>query len=256
MAEAGSGGSPDATTTFARMQLAMVQAGLHRWDECLETLSPITQPREFEEITPPLYMVLSLRGYAQAQRGETTTGIKTIQSAIKWAEHVGHRVFQYLPRLFLAESHFLAGNSKLALNELKVALREAQQSGNRWAIGIALKLQADINTRLPYPAWTQIETSLIESMHLLRQIRARPDLARTYLSLRRLYDRAGQIAWAVDCHFRATTIFDELKMDSELRFAQGQAARERQGAVVIPNLPLRGPNLTIEETVGGDENAK
>jgi DNA-binding SARP family transcriptional activator len=256
MAEAGSGSSPDATTTFARMQLAMVQAGLHRWDECLETLSPITEPREFEEITPPLYMVLSLRGYAQAQSGETTTGIKTIQSAVKWAEQVGHRVFQYLPRLFLAESLFLAGKSQPALNELKVALREAQQSGNRWAIGIALKLQADINTRFPYPAWTQIETNLIESMHLLRQIRARPDLARTYLSLRRLYDRAGQIAWAVDCHFRATTIFDELKMDNELRFAQGQAARERQGAVVIPNLPLRGPNLSIEETVGGEENAK
>jgi len=90
----------------------------------------------------------------------------------------------------------------------------------------------------------------------LRQIRARPDLARTYLSLRRLYDRAGQIAWAVDCHFRATSIFDELEMNSELRFAQGQAARERQGAIVIPNLPLKGPNVAIEESVGGEENTK
>ena len=53
-------------------------------------------------------------------------------------------------------------------------------------------------------------------------------------------------------HFRATSIFDELEMDNELRFAQGQAARERQGAVVIPNLPLRGPNITIEENVRGE----
>jgi len=90
-------------------------------------------------------------------------------------------------------------------------------------------------------------------MHLLRQIRARPDLARTYMSLRRLYDRAGQIAWAVDCHFRATTIFDELSMEDELRFAQGQAAGERQGAVVIPNLPLRGPNVPEEEILGEKE---
>jgi tetratricopeptide (TPR) repeat protein len=250
MAEAGSGGSLDATTIFARMQLAMVQAGLHKWDECLEILSPIPETREFEEITPPLYMVLSLRGFAQAQSGETAAGIHTIQAAINWAEQVGHRVFHYLPRLFLAESLFLAGKIGPAIKEVRVALREAQGSGNRWAIGTALKLQADINTRLPSPKWTQIETDLIESMHLLRQIRARPDLARTYLSLRRLYDRAGQIAWAVDCHFRATSIFDELGMDNELRFAQGQAARERQGAVVIPNLPLRGPNVTIEESVG------
>ena len=109
---------------------------------------------------------------------------------------------------------------------------------------------------MPFPQWTQIESDLIESMHLLRQIRARPDLARTYLSLRRLYDRAGQIAWAVDCHFRATIIFDELELDNELRFAQGQAARERQGAVVIPNLPLKGPNVAIEESVGDEGNAK
>jgi DNA-binding SARP family transcriptional activator/tetratricopeptide (TPR) repeat protein len=250
LAEAGAGSSLDATTIFARMQLAMVQAGLHKWEECLEILSPIPETRDFEEITPPLYMLLSLRGFAQAQIGEPARGIQTIQAAVNWAEQVGHRVFHYLPRQFLAESLFLAGKMDPALKEVKLALREAQIAGNRWATGTALKLQADINTRLPSPHWTQIETDLIESMHLLRQIRARPDLARTYLSLRRLYDRAGQIAWAVDCHFRATTIFDELKMENELRFAQGQAARERQGAVVIPNLPLRGPNVTIEESVG------
>ena len=252
MAEAGSGGGLDATTIFARMQLAMVHAGLRRWDTCLNILSPIPNAREFEELTPPLYMVLSLRGYALVQNGEAAKGIQFIQSAIDWAEQVGHRVFHYLPRLFLAESMYLGGKFQPALKEVKVALRETRYSGNRWATGIALKLQADINTRLPSPQWTEVESDLIESMHLLRQIRARPDLARTYLSLRRLYDRAGQIAWAVDCHFRATTIFDELEMDNELRFAQGQAARERQGAVVIPNLPLRGPNVRIEENVRGE----
>ena len=252
MAEAGSGGGLDATAIFARMQLAMVQANLHRWDTCLDLLSPVSGATDFEEITPPLYMVLSLRGYALAQKGETGTGAQLIQSAIHWAEQVNHRVFHYLPRLFLAESFFLGGKIQPALKEVKIALREAHQAGNRWATGIALKLQADINTRIHSPQWTQIESDLIESMHLLRQIRARPDLARTYLSLRRLYDRAGQIAWAVDCHFRATSIFDELEMDNELRFAQGQAARERQGAVVIPNLPLQGPNVRIEENVRGE----
>jgi tetratricopeptide (TPR) repeat protein len=249
MAEAGSGANLDATTIFARMQLAMVQASLYRWNECLNILSSIPKTKEFEELNPPLYMVLSLRGYALAQTGEATKGAQLIQSAVNWAEQAGHRVFHYLPRLFLAESLLLAGKIQPALREVKIALRDARGSGNRWAVGIALKLQADISTRLPHPKWTQVESDLIESMHLLRQIRARPDLARTYLSLRRLYDRAGQIAWAVDCHFRATTIFDELEMDNELRFAQGQAARERQGAVVIPNLPLRGPNVSIEKSV-------
>jgi len=256
MAEAGSGGSLDATTIFARMQLAMVHAGIRRWAECLKILSPIPKAHEFEELTPPLYMVLSLRGFALAQNDDASKGIQLLQSAVNWSEQVGHRVFHYLPRLFLAESLLLAGKIQPAHREVNIALREAQHAGNRWALGIAFKLQADISARMPSPQWTQVETDLIESMYLLRQIRARPDLARTYLSLRRLYDRAGQIAWAVDCHFRATTIFDELGMDDELRFAQGQAARERQGAVVIPNLPLKGPNVIIEENEGDEKNAK
>jgi tetratricopeptide (TPR) repeat protein len=250
MAEAGSGGNLDATTIFARMQLAMVQAGIRNWDECINILSTIPEEPDFDELTPPLYMVLSLRGYALAQNGDAAKGIRLIQSAVNWAERVGHRVFHYLPRLFLAESLLLAGKIQPALRDVKIALTETQQSGNRWALGIELKLKADIASRLPTPQWTQIESDLIESMQLLRQIRARPDLARTYLSLRRLYDRAGQIAWAVDCHFRATTIFDELSMENELRFARGQAARERKGAVVIPNLPLRGPNVALEESEG------
>jgi len=126
-------------------------------------------------------------------------------------------------------------------------LTEAQQRGDRWATGVGLKLLADIRIRQREPAWMEIETLLVDSMRALRQIRARPDLARTYLSMRRLYDRAGQIAWAVDCHFRATTIFDELGMTEELRQAQGQAAGERRGAVVIPNLPLKGPNIALDE---------
>jgi len=253
IAEAASSGNPDARTTFARMQLAMIHAGRREWDTCLELLEPIPEPNFPEEITPPLYMVLSLRGYALANKGATGKGMQAIRAAIEWADKVNHRVFHYLPRLFLAESLFISDRNQQAWDEAERALKEARQSGNRWAVGIALKIRADIRTRSPHPSWSQVETDLIESMHLLRQIRARPDLARTYMSLRRLYDRAGQIAWAVDCHFRATTIFDELSMEDELRFAQGQAAGERQGAVVIPNLPLRGPNVPEEEILGEKE---
>ena len=256
LAERASGGGLDALTIFARMQLAMVHAGHQQWEECLSLLRPISTPNYYEEFTPPLYMVLSLQGYALAHTGKTVDGIRSIQNAVNWADKIGHSVFHYLPRIFLAESLFLGGNIKQAQVETEQALREARRGGNRWAVGTGLKLQADISARAPFPTWTKVESDLIESMHLLRQIRARPDLARTYISLRRLYDRAGQIAWAVDCHFRAITIYDELGMEEELRRAQGQAAGERQGAVVIPNLPLRGPNVPEKDYLWEEESSK
>jgi len=229
----------------------MVHADRHDWEETLRILSPIPD-LPFDTLTPPTYMALSLRGYALAHRGEVERGIEILRLTNAWAERHQHRIFHYLPRLFLAESLLLAGHWKEAKEEAGQALQEAEKAGNRWAKGIALRLLAEIEMRHPGPVWEQVEALLLESMQGLRQIRARPDLARTYLTLRRLYDRAGQIAWAVDCHFRATTIFEELGMIEELREAQGQAAYERKGAVVIPGLPLRGPNWQQEAAGGAD----
>ncbi len=250
VAKSANSGAMDARSVFARMQLAMVEASHRKWAACLNTLEPIMEPHISEDITPPLYMAMSLWGYTLANSGKSAQGIDTIQSAMKWAEETKHRVFYYLPRLFLVESLLIAGQIQNAQIENERALQDSRQAGNRWAMGFALKLSADIGARLNRPNWLQVESDLIEAMNLFRQIRARPDLARTYLSLRRLYDRAGQTAWAVDCHFRATTIFDELGMDEELRLTQGQAARDRRGAVVISDMPLRGPNLPREDSKG------
>ncbi|PJB68747.1 MAG: hypothetical protein CO094_00240 [Anaerolineae bacterium CG_4_9_14_3_um_filter_57_17] len=236
------GGGPASTVIFARMQLAMVYASLHEWQICLQTLESLPETPAEEEITPALYMALSLRGYARAQSGQHAEGIADLQAAVAWAERRRYHVFDYLPYLFLAESLLLGGQIDSATEYATRALEKTQKADNRWAEAIGERLLAEIVTRQPAPDWPQVETRLIQSMQILRQVRARPDLAWTYLALRRLYDRAGQIAWAVDCHFRATTIFEELGMSDALCSAQGQAGRERHGAVVIPNLPLSGLN--------------
>ncbi len=234
-------GEEHPTTFFARMQLGMVHSDRRDWEQTLQVLAPIPD-LSLEALTPPTYMALSLRGYALAHRGDLQGGLKLLNLTTQWAEIQQHRLFHYLPRLFRAEAMMLLGDLEKGMEDAHSARQEAEKAGNRWAASIALRLLAEIEMRRPNPAWNRIEELLLESMQVLRQVRARPDLARTYLTLRRLYDRAGQIAWAVDCHFRATTIFDELGMIEELREAQGQAAYERRGAVVIPGLPLRGPN--------------
>jgi DNA-binding SARP family transcriptional activator len=242
--------------SFARMQLGFVYADLRKWDLAQETIQPVPDPLEGHyplngevtsaeplQLTPVGFMLLGLRGRILAHQGNAQAGIATIRPALEWAERVNYRVFHYLPRLFLGESLFIAQKYAQAIQETALAVEHARAAGNRWAVGIGLRLLADSQFRLPNPNWAQVEDHLIESMELLRQVRARPDLARTFLSLRRLYDRVGQIAWAVDCHFRATTIYEELDMLEDLRSAQGQAGGERRGAAVVTGVQLRGPNL-------------
>lgn len=128
----------------------------------------------------------------------------------------------------------------LANEQLEALLSVVRPTQNRWLEAICLRLLGATKIRLPKPDWLRAEQCLIEAADILRQIRARPDLGRTYLALRRLYDRAGEQAWAVDCHFRATTIFEELNMTKELRLSQGQSMQTAAKSVVLTNLPLKG----------------
>jgi hypothetical protein len=240
---------------FARMQLGFVYADLQKWELAHKTIRAVPDPLEGHypangsvttadplQLTPVGFMLLGLRGRILTHQGDPQSGIATIRPALEWAERVNYRVFHYVPRLFLVESLFTAQQYPLAIQEAVLAIEQARAAGNRWAVGIGLRALADSQFRLPNPNWAQVEDQLIESMELLRQVRARPDLARTFLSLRRLYDRVGQIAWAVDCHFRATTIYEELGMSEDLHQAQGQAGGERRGAAVVTGVLLRGPN--------------
>ncbi len=236
-------GAPS-TISFALAPLAYVHAARHRWDACAETLASLPEMQfGASEFTPLRFILTGLRGLVRAHLGEPDEGVTIIREALQWVEENDYRVFHYLPRIFLAESLFVAKEYPDARQEAEDALSAARIEGNRWAEGVTLRLLAEIMSRIKKPNWLNVEENLIESMRILRRIRARPDLARTYLALRRLYDRAGQTAWAVDCHFRATSIFDELGMVEELRLAQGQAAGNRKGAVVILDMDLRGPNL-------------
>jgi DNA-binding SARP family transcriptional activator len=239
----------DSTLSFAIAPLAYVYAAQRKWELCARTLDSapdlLAQTYEF---TPLLFILAALRGYVYAHLGEAERGVEIIRKTLHWAKENNYRVFHYLPRIFLAESLLFAKKNALAEQEAQIALADARKSGNRWAVGVTLRILAEIKSLDVKPNWLKVEEHLRESLRILRRIRARPDLARTYLALRRLYDRAGQTAWAVDCHFRATSIFDELKMTEELHLAQGRAAGERKGAVVILNMALKGP-----DAVEGDE---
>lgn len=237
-----------ATVSFARMQLASVYADYRDWEASLQTLEPVSEVLKSDRaLAPHEFMLLSIQGRVLCNLGEVEEGKRLIQTALKWAEDTGYRVFHYLPRFFLGECCAVFEDNEGLCSEVHLAVSEAQRAGNRWAVGYGKRLMAEAMIGSAGPDWMEIEDLLIESMHIFRQVRARPDLARTYLALRRLYDRAGQIAWAVDCHFRATTIFEESGMMEELHQAQGQAGGDRKGAVVIPDLRLRGPHTPVEK---------
>jgi len=234
-----------ATHVVARMQLAFVYAELREWRQALAVVKPVRDVWREAGMSPHNFMLRAVVGRALVHLGKPAPGLAEIEAALEWARAVDHRLLVHIVILHLAQSQYTAGHYEEAMATAREAEQMAAASQDPWAEALAWRTQAEIAMRLPRPEWNEIEKLLIQARDLLRAIRTRPELARTYLSLRRLYDRAGQVAWAVDCHFRATSIFDELGLVGELKTAQGSPAGERTGAVVIPGLSLLGPNVQI-----------
>ncbi len=225
----------------ARMQLAFVYGELYEWENVLQTAVSVQDNWREEGMTPHMMMLRAVIGRAMAYAGRPEAGIAEIQAALTWADGEKYKVLTHVVRGYLAEAYYQAGAVEKGQDMAETAVSQASTAGNRWAEGVNLRVQAICEMHLIHPDWLHIETRLLAAMHLLRDVRARPDLARTYLTLRRLYDRAGQTAWAVDCHFRAITIFEELGMTAELRAAQGQPKGGKNKSGVILGLDLAGP---------------
>ncbi len=230
-----------AMAVVSLMQMAFVYGELYEWGNVLETAVPVQDDWREEGMNPHTMMLRAVVGRAMAYSGQAKMGIAEIQAALAWADEVGYKVLNHVVRGYLAEAYYQIGQYKKGAEAAATAVTQAQKTGDRWAEGVSLRVQAICEMRLDQPDWLHIETRLLTAMRLLRDVRARPDLARTYLTLRRLYDRAGQTAWAVDCHFRAITIFEELGMAAERRAAQGQPKGAKGNGGVILGLALAGP---------------
>ena len=225
---------------MAKMNLAFVYAERQHWVGCLDTAMQVTSQDSPDGFSSYCFMAKSLHGRALAQLGQPDAGADIIAEVLEQAQAANYRLFTHVSHLFLAESLILANHPRRALYQLTQTDPIIAEADDRWAKATAARLRAEALSLLPNPDWTAVEAHLIEALVILRQIRARPDLARVYLILRKLYDRAGQSAWAIDCHFRATTIFDELGMLDELQLAQGDAGGDRAETTTIPPTALRG----------------
>ena len=243
--------SPGELDLVARMQLAFVYADLHEWSQALETINPVKSRWQELGQTPHAMMLKVIKGRAIVHAHGDRQGVQDIKAVIRFAKETDYWVLRHVMILFLGEALTQTGALEEAGEHVSRAIEMAIQAGDLWAQGMGLRLKAEIEMQRSKPAWLAVERWLIESRDILRGVRARPDLARTYLTMRRVYDRAGQSAWAVDCHYRATTIFEELGMVDELRVALGKPAGERTGAVVITVKGFTGPSIPIDSLGDG-----
>jgi predicted ATPase len=139
-----------------------------------------------------------LQGWADAQKGEATTGIGRIRDGLAAAEATGVRLHTPLFLTLLAEALALAGKIEEGLAALDDALAQAAVSGERGWDAEIHRLRGELTARLPYPDPAKAEDSFRTALAIAREQGTRGYELRAATSLARLWADQGRLADARD----------------------------------------------------------
>jgi predicted ATPase len=138
------------------------------------------------------------QGWADAQKGQATTGIVRIRDGLAAAAAAGTRLSEPFYLTLLAEALALAGKIEEALAALDEALAQAAVSGERgWAAEIH-RLRGELTARLPYPDPAKTEDSFRTALAIAREQGTRGYELRAATSLARLWLNQGRRTEARD----------------------------------------------------------
>src|SRR5215472_13237442 len=133
-----------------------------------------------------------LQGWADAQRGEATTGIARICDGLAAAEATGSRLNRPLYLSLLAEALALAGKIEEGLAALDDALATAAASGERGRDAEIHRLRGELTSRLPHPDPAKAEDSFRTALAIAREQGTRSYELRAATSLARLWREQGR----------------------------------------------------------------
>jgi class 3 adenylate cyclase/predicted ATPase len=139
-----------------------------------------------------------LQGWADAQKGEATTGIALIRDGLAASEATGARAYTPQFLTLLAETLALAGKIDDGLAALDDALATAAASGAKGDSAEIHRLRGELTARLPYPDPATAEESFRTALAIAREQGTRGYELRAATSLARLWREQGRRGEARD----------------------------------------------------------
>jgi predicted ATPase len=139
-----------------------------------------------------------LQGWADAQKGEATTGIALIRDGLAAREATGTRLFIPFHLTLLAEALALAGKIEEGLAALDDALAKAAGSGEKGWNAEIHRLCGELTARLPHADPAKAEDSFRTALTIAREQGTRGYELRAATSLARLWRDQGRRGEARD----------------------------------------------------------
>jgi tetratricopeptide (TPR) repeat protein len=145
--------------------------------------------------------------------GDAAAGRVLVEEGLELAAKIGTRLILGWQKTFLAACLLAAGDYATATTVSEEAIHAATETGDRMPLALANRALADALARGSRANHERADALMRDAIHVLEEIGARPELARTYIHYGALLGAAGD-AEAARQHFsRGLAMFETMRMD-------------------------------------------
>jgi tetratricopeptide (TPR) repeat protein len=163
-----------------------------------------------------IHLIKSWEGRAHALNGDPVRGRTLLEESSALAEQIGTKFGLPGLKAWLADCLFRLGELDAARSFCEESIRLGEDSADRYMLALAHRTLGEILSRLERSRPQKAEGAFLEAIRLQQEIRARPELARSYMSYASSLKGNGEQEEATEYLAKAQGMFQAMGMAWDL----------------------------------------
>ena len=189
-----------------------------QWNKAIKDYQEAIRLAQKVEDLFRLYLVKSWKGRAHNMIGELLKGRELLEESLALAEKIGTKFWLAWQKTALAACLFKLGKLSRGSQLCQEAIRLGEETKDKYVIAFANRTFAEILFHLEPSNLERTERAILEAIRILKEINAKPEIARSFACYAHLLIKSGREEMAQQYITKAISLFR--KMDMTWDFAQ------------------------------------
>jgi len=163
-----------------------------------------------------IYVTKAWEGWARTSAGDPSLGRVLLEDAFALAGQIGTKMQLSYVKANLATALVAMGELEEVVAICQEAIRLSEETGDKFGKALAHRALAGALLHLNQADLQEAERAILEAIRIQQEIGAKPELARSYVSYAHVLTGMGKKEKAKEYLERATGIFNQMDMTSDL----------------------------------------
>lgn len=200
------------------------------WTQAISDYEEAMRIAEKAEDLFRLYLVKSWKGRAHAMAGDPARGRVVLEESLVLAERIGTKFWRAWQKTALAACHLKLGEFHTGSPLCLEAISLGEETGDKYVMAFAHRTFSEILFGIEPSNPQKAEHSMLEAIRIQKEIDAKPELARSYVSFAHLLIGKGEEEKAKEYLVKATAMFQQMGMAWDLAQAEQITSKLKDSA--------------------------